>query len=77
MSLKLATILLQILLTIQVLIVGPFEGAWAEEIEERSADELTCFEMGACTQSYHVGGDLKADKTECLEFCKSKQEPKT
>ena len=46
----------------------------AEEIEDRSTDELTCFEAGACTQSYHVGGDLKADKTECLEFCKSKKE---
>ena len=74
MLLKCVKVFLQTLLAIQVLSCGLCGGAMAEEIEDRSTDELTCFEAGACTQSYHVGGDLKADKTECLEFCKSKKE---
>jgi hypothetical protein len=73
MLLKLATTLLQILLTVQLLCGGLNHGARAEDVEERPTEELTCFESGACTQSYHVGGDLKADKAECLEFCKSTQ----
>ena len=41
--------------------------------DKKVGSKLTCFEPGACSESYHVGGDSKQNKNECLEFCKSKQ----
>jgi hypothetical protein len=35
--------------------------------------DLRCFETGACSNSYHVDGDSKPNKNDCLQYCKESQ----